>query len=133
VVVAVDQVTKSQAEQHLTHPVHLLGPLGLSLTYNSGLAFSILTGHAPVVAVIALALTAVLLGMAWRTHRTAVALALGLALGGALGNLSDRLFRGHGGAVVDFVSLRYWPTFNVADACVTVGVILLIVLLWRRP
>ena len=46
---------------------------------------------------------------------------LGLVLGGALGNLADRAFRGHHGDVVDFITLTHWPTFNVADACITVG------------
>ena len=54
-------------------------------------------------------------------------------LGGALGNLADRLFRGHHGEVVDFLTFTHWPTFNVADAAITVGVVLLLaVLLWRR-
>ncbi|HUA94033.1 MAG TPA: signal peptidase II, partial [Acidimicrobiales bacterium] len=61
------------------------------------------------------------------------AVAVGLVLGGALGNLSDRAFRGHHGDVVDFVTLTHWPTFNVADACITVGVVLLVVLYWREP
>jgi signal peptidase II len=52
-------------------------------------------------------------------------------IGGALGNLSDRVFRSHHGAVVDFIALHFWPTFNVADSCVVVGSILLVLLLWR--
>jgi signal peptidase II len=53
------------------------------------------------------------------------AVAFGLVLGGAIGNLSDRLFRGHGGGVVDFIYTRFWPTFNVADSCIVVGCFLL--------
>lgn len=130
-VVAADQTTKSLAEADLHGPVHLLGPLGLALGYNSGSAFSLFTGDAPVLAVVALALVGALVWLAWRSRSTWVSLALGLVLGGALGNLADRAFRGHGGDVVDFITLRHWPTFNVADACITVGVVLLLVLYWR--
>ncbi len=131
VVVVVDQVTKSEAEAHLHRPVHLLGPLGLGLSYNSGSAFSLFSGHAPVLAAVAVALIAVLAWAAFRAPGPGVAIAVGLVLGGALGNLVDRVARGHGGAVVDFVTLTHWPTFNVADSCITVGVVLLAVLLWR--
>lgn len=133
VVVAVDQTTKSLVEAHLQHPVHLLGPFGLGLDYNSGSAFSLFTGDAPVLVVVALLLVAVLTWLAWRARSAAMAVALGLVLGGALGNLSDRTFRTHHGAVVDFITLSHWPTFNVADASITVGIVLLLVLYWRRP
>jgi signal peptidase II len=56
-----------------------------------------------------------------------MAIGAGLVLGGAVGNLSERIVGGHGGRVPDFITLDYWPTFNVADACVTVGVIIVIV------
>ena len=59
-------------------------------------------------------------------------MALGLLLGGALGNLTDRLFRGHHGAVVDFITLTHWPTFNVADSSITIGAVLVIVFSLRR-
>jgi signal peptidase II len=83
------------------------------------------------------ALVAVLRGV----QRWPMALALGLVLGGALGNLTDRVVRGHHGAVVDFVALHFWPTFNVADSCIVVGVLLAVALSWgdergrsrRRP
>ncbi len=135
VVVAVDQVTKSVAEQELAGgPRHLVGPLSLSLTYNSGSAFSLLSGWTPLVATLAAALVGVLVVMAFRTRRPPVALALGLVIGGALSNLADRLLRGHGGAVVDFIALRFWPTFNLADAAIVLGVATLVVqALRRRP
>jgi signal peptidase II len=133
VVVALDQTSKSLAEEHLHHPVHLIGPLGLALAYNSGSAFSLFTGEAPVLVAIALVLAGVLIWLAWRARSAAVAAALGLVLGGALGNLSDRVFRGHHGQVVDFITLSHWPTFNVADSCITVGVVLLLLSYWRRP
>jgi signal peptidase II len=66
----------------------------------------------------------VVLGIvAARAHTVAQALGAGLVLGGAAGNLSERIVGAHQGQVPDFVTLTHWPTFNVADACVTVGVI----------
>ncbi len=132
-VVAADLVSKSLAEAHLHQPVHLLGPLGLDLGSNSGSAFSLFTGNAAALAVVAVVLVAVLGFLALRTRRVAVAVGLGLVLGGAVGNLADRLVRGHHGDVVDFVTLTHWPTFNVADSAITVGVVLLLVLQFRRP
>ncbi|HEX7167995.1 MAG TPA: signal peptidase II, partial [Acidimicrobiales bacterium] len=61
-----------------------------------------------------------------------MAAGLGLVLGGAVGNLADRLFRDHGGAVVDFVDLQWWPVFNVADIAISVGAVLLVVVGWRE-
>jgi signal peptidase II len=64
-----------------------------------------------------------------------MAIAIGMVLGGALGNLSDRAFRGGGGflggGVVDFVDLQWWPVFNVADSAIVVGAILLFLVQWR--
>jgi signal peptidase II len=56
---------------------------------------------------------------------------MGALLGGALGNLADRLIRHHHGAVIDFIDLRWWPVFNVADAAITVGAALLALVLFR--
>jgi signal peptidase II len=55
-----------------------------------------------------------------------LAVGAGLVLGGAVGNLSQRIAGGHGGQVPDFITMDYWPTFNVADACVTIGVIVVV-------
>jgi signal peptidase II len=77
---------------------------------------------------LAIAVVAVMIFMTGRRQPTpAVTVAMGLILGGALGNLVDRLFRHHGGAVIDFIDLQWWPVFNVADACLVVGGILLFV------
>lgn len=131
-VVAADQITKSLVEEHIHAKTHILGPLSLTIGYNSGSAFSFFTGRAPVLAVVALVLIVVLAVMAWRARSTGVAVALGLVLGGAIGNLSDRVFRGHHGAVVDFISLPRWPTFNVGDACIVTGVVLFVLFQFRR-
>ena len=129
-VVAADQVTKAVAVASLHHPVHVIGPFGLALGYNSGSAFSLFTADAPVVTAVAVVLVGVLLWLAWRAPTTRVAVAVGLVLGGAVGNLCDRAARGK---VVDFITLTHWPTFNVADAAITVGVILLAVFYLFTP
>jgi signal peptidase II len=131
-VVLVDQLTKSWAVSRLGHgPIHVLGPLDLELQRNTGSAFSLFQGQAAVLVVIAVVLVGVLLVLAGRSPTSGRAIVLGLILGGALGNLSDRLFRGGNGAVIDFIALHFWPTFNVADACIVVGCVLLIVSLLR--
>ena len=132
-VVATDQATKSLVLAHLHRPTHLLGPLGLAVGFNSGSAFSLFTGSAAVLAIVASFCIGVLALLAWRSSTGSRAALFGLILGGAVGNLADRLFRGHHGAVVDFITLSHWPTFNVADAGITIGVVLLVVAGLRGP
>ncbi len=125
-VVLVDQVTKWWAVDRLASgPVHVVWRLDLALSFNRGSAFSLFQGATPVIVAVALGLVGALLVMVWRAPTLGRAAILGLILGGALGNLADRFFRGDHGAVVDFVDVHFWPTFNVADACITVGCILL--------
>lgn len=135
VVVVADQWTKSWAQRALaTGPRHVVGPVYLVLTFNSGAAFSLGAGATPVIETVALVLVA---GVLWQSGRLArkgggwpTMLALGLLAGGALSNLGDRLFRDHHGAVIDFIQLvSWWPVFNVADAAVTVGAVTLVVAL----
>jgi signal peptidase II len=131
-VVAADQLSKSWAVDRLSQgPVHVLGPLDFELDYNTGASFSLFTGASVWLAVIAAVLVGALAVLLWRAPTRGRAAALGLVVGGALGNLSDRAFRSHHGAVVDFVALHVWPTFNVADACIVVGGILFVASLWR--
>lgn len=130
-VVVADQVTKALALHHLTHPVHVLGPFGLALQENSGSAFSLFTGDGTVLAVVAAVLAAGVAVLAWRAGSTLLAVAAGMVLGGALGNVADRVARGR---VVDFVTLSHWPTFNLADAAITVGLVIVAVcLVWGAP
>lgn len=128
-----DQVTKSLAVANLSGgAVRLLGPLELRLEYNSGVAFSLASGLTGPIIVVAVA---VVLAVAWFARRvptTLAAVGVGLVLGGAIGNLSDRLFRGHHGAVIDFIYTRYWPTFNVADSCIVCGCAVLALSLLRH-
>jgi signal peptidase II len=129
----IDQLTKSLAEQHLANgPVHLVGSLSLTLTYNRGAAFSLAQGLTGWLIVVGVVLVIVLLLASRRLPSYSAAVAVGLMLGGAVGNLSDRLFRGNHGAVIDFVASRYWPTFNLADVAIVSGAILLIVVGYRR-
>jgi signal peptidase II len=131
-VVLVDQLTKWWAVDRLTRgPIHVGWTLDLELTRNTGSAFSLFQGDAVILVVVAVVLVTGLLLLVRRWPSTGRAAVLGLIVGGALGNLSDRLFRDHHGAVVDFVALHWWPTFNVADASIVVGCALLVVSLLR--
>ncbi|HVC24278.1 MAG TPA: signal peptidase II [Acidimicrobiales bacterium] len=133
VVVAVDQVTKSLAVEHLSAgPVHVVGPISLALAYNSGIAFSIGSGLTLPIVIAVAALVGVVAWAARGASSAGATAAFGLVLGGALGNLSDRLLRGHRGAVVDFVHVGFWPTFNVADACIVCGCAALAWRMWRH-
>jgi signal peptidase II len=123
-VVLVDQLTKTWAVHRLSHgPIHVVWKLDLQLGYNSGASFGLARGWAPVIAGVALAAVVVLVAAVRHVASALLALFLGLVIGGAVGNLSDRIFRGHHGSVVDFIALHFWPTFNVADACVVVGAV----------
>jgi len=131
VVLALDQVTKIVVERELTRgeSLSVLGPLDFTLTYNDGVAFGIASGAGPLVILFALvALVALGWFVASAPPGWPTAVAGGLILGGALGNLIDRLTRGE---VVDFVSLPAWPAFNLADVSITVGVLALAVIVIR--
>ena len=134
-VVLLDQWSKVLALEHLDYgrPLKLLPVLNLTLQYNTGAAFSFLSGAGgwqrwlfSTVALVASVVIFVWLARLKRGERL-LALSLSLILGGAIGNLWDRLQLGH---VVDFVSVHYgphyFPTFNVADAAVSVGAGLMI-------
>jgi len=124
---ALDVVTKVLAVEYLRGEprIPLVGDvLSLYLTYNSGAAFSFLTGHTEVLTVVAVAATVVVLWVARRLGSTGWAIALGFLLGGVLGNLTDRLLREPGfmrGHVVDFFMLPNFPVFNVADICINIA------------
>jgi len=134
-VVAFDQATKAWALSALRDgPVGLVGGVRFNLTFNTAGAFGLGGAFVPFLAVIALGLVIFMASSGATTQRPALAVAVGLVLGGALGNLADRLFRGERwlkGAVVDFVDLRVWPVFNVADAAITCGCVLLLWVGWR--
>lgn len=134
-IVVLDQITKLIAVQQLVYgqPVPVLPSFNLTLMYNPGAAFSFLSdasGWQRWFFVAVSSIASVLL--VWWLHKLKsgqwlLALALALVLGGAVGNLIDRLWLGH---VVDFIQLYYrsfyWPAFNVADSAISVGAVLLI-------
>ncbi|MGH9297527.1 MAG: signal peptidase II [Acidimicrobiales bacterium] len=134
-VIGLDRLTKWLAVRDLAnHPVNLIGPVGFRLQYNSGIAFSIGSGLTLPIVLVAVVLVVAVAWFGRRVPTPSAAVAVGLVLGGAVGNLLDRVFGGHHGSVVDFVYTRYWPTFNVADASIVCGAALLAWLLLRaRP
>jgi signal peptidase II len=130
-VVLLDQLTKSWAVSGLEDgPISIIGDdVELRLSRNTGGAFSLFQGFTPLLAILAIVLSVVLVRAVRRTDDVVILIALSLVLGGALGNLFDRLARSPGfleGAVVDFVRVGSFPTFNVADAAITVGAVLLV-------
>ena len=139
VAVALDQWVKWLSTENLTEgePVRILGGLvHLSLLRNSGAAFSFGSSITWIFPVITLVVIGWITYMATRLRSVPWGIALGLVLGGALGNLIDRLFRAPGpfhGHVVDMISLfgpyaEYFAVFNIADSCLSVGVVLAVLL-----
>lgn len=135
----VDVVTKIVVVATLTDhpPVRLLGgALYFTLARNSGAAFSLGTGMTIVFTVLASIVVVVIIRTARKLYSTAWALSLGLVLGGATGNLIDRIFRDPApfrGAVIDFISVfnpygQVFAIFNIADSCIVVGGILAVIL-----
>lgn len=132
VILVIDQLTKTWAKSAFADepPREIIGSW-LRFTYgeNPGAAFSIFTGSGRVIALVAIGVIAFLLYLVGRSSHGGEVVALGLILGGALGNLSDRIFRGDGfldGAVIDWIDWWFIPTFNVADAALNVGVAVLL-------
>jgi len=131
VVTIFDQLTKTWAVNALDDGriVHVVSTLRMNLTYNSGMAFSQGQGLGPVIGVLALLVVVALTLSLRKSSDWRRLLATGLIIGGAVGNIVDRVFRGTGkfhGSVVDFIDLQWWPIFNVADMGVFVGAALLI-------
>jgi signal peptidase II len=136
-VIGLDQLIKWVVIQQLAGrpPLRLIGDfVELRYTTNSGGAFSLFTGAPVFFALTAIAVIGGLVYASSRTRGLPIAVALGLLLGGAFGNVLDRLLRGDHpfrGEVVDFVKIGPWPLFNLADSCIVVGGILLALLLGR--
>lgn len=119
----VDASSKAWAAADLEAPIEIAGSLSLQLSRNSGVAFGL--GQAAPTGLL-LALTGALCaGLAWAgwTGRLQPPLAVGLVLGGAVGNLLDRMV---GGSVIDMVHLTWWPTFNLADVAICSGAALIV-------
>jgi signal peptidase II len=138
-VLAADVTTKALVVAHLRpdQPVHLVGNvLEFWLTRNPGAAFSVGTGMTVIFTVIAFGVIAYIARTARKLYSVGWAIALGLLLGGATGNLGDRIFRAPGlfrGYVVDWIGVvpRYYPIFNLADSAIVCGGILTVILAMR--
>ncbi|MGA9031460.1 MAG: signal peptidase II [Sulfuricaulis sp.] len=134
VVLLFDQLTKLAATDYLAlHGEIKLAPfLSFVLVHNTGAAFGFLSGAGGwqnvFFIVVALSACVFILWMSWRLESRDMFLVIGLmlVLGGALGNLTDRLFHGY---VIDFIDVYYhvwhWPAFNVADSAITIGAVIL--------
>nr|WP_035749814.1 signal peptidase II [Parafrankia discariae] len=135
--IALDIGTKLLAVARLSGraPIEIIpGVLDLRLTRNSGAAFSLAGGATVILSLIALAVVAVVVVTARRLASVGWAFVFGAMVGGALGNLIDRLFRAPGplrGHVVDFVHIHHWPIFNVADSAIVCGGVLAVILSLR--
>ena len=132
VVVGLDQLSKHWAVSQLNdgHTVHVLWTLQFNLAFNSGMAFGGGQGLGPFIGVIAVVVVVFLLLSLRQTSGKLSVVAIGLIVGGAMGNIVDRLFREDAwlhGRVVDFIDFQWFPIFNIADMCVNVGGGLLIV------
>jgi signal peptidase II len=133
IVVAFDQATKALVESQLVpgERVEVAGPVELTLSHNSGVAFGLASGGGTrLVLLTALALGVVAYVFARDSSRPGLWAAAGLLAGGALGNLADRV---RADAVTDYVSIGSWPAFNLADVAVTAGVLLLAISYLREP
>jgi signal peptidase II len=129
VIVVVDQLTKHWAQNALSdgREVHVLWTLQFNLSFNTGMAFSRGRGLGPFIGVAALVVVVVLVVSSSKVDNRLGRFSAGMLLGGAVGNLVDRVFRGDGwlhGAVIDFIDFQWFPIFNVADIGVTVGAVL---------
>ena len=136
-VLLLDQLTKWWASDALAdRTIDLVWTLRLHLVFNTGAAFSQGEGRGALFAVLTLLVVALLVRHGVSTADPVTRIAIGAIIGGAIGNLTDRAFRGgggfFGGAVVDFIDLQWWPVFNVADSAIVVGGILVVWRGWRR-
>ncbi|MBJ7504676.1 MAG: signal peptidase II [Ilumatobacteraceae bacterium] len=137
VIVASDQLTKHWALNRLSdnRVIDLVGSLRFKLAFNKGMAFSQATGAGPIIGALGFVVVVVIVVWLRRSAQGAAAIAAGLIVGGAIGNLADRLLRGDAwlrGAVVDFIDVQWWPVFNVADAAISIGAVLMVVASLRK-
>lgn len=135
-IVVADLLTKRYAALNFDgNPVEIIpGFFGFTFVENPGGAFGVFQNGGVIIGIAALIITVVVLVALAAERPLAETIALGLVVGGAVGNLVDRFARGEGiidGAVIDWIELWWIPTFNIADASVTVAVALLLIHAWR--
>ncbi len=126
VVISLDQLTKQWSLNALNagKTIKIFWTLQLNLVFNSGMAFSQGQGVGRIIGVLAIGVVVGLLMSLRKPMSMTTIIGTGLLIGGAFGNILDRMFRGDGwmsGAVVDFIDLQWFPVFNVADSAVTIG------------
>lgn len=124
-VLGLDQLTKHTLAAGIAQGQEKRFLPGIHLVHvrNTGVAFSLFSGGGTVVLLLTLAALVALIGYLWlRPGRRGLWIPTGMLVGGALGNLIDRLRQGY---VVDFIAVKSWPVFNIADSCIVVGVIIL--------
>ena len=127
-VLVLDILTKGWAVSALSdeRDIHIFWTLHFALTHNEGMAFSTGTNIGPFIGMLAIVVIAILVATMRKQSNAMSLVATGCIVGGATGNVLDRVFRGTGfmdGAVVDFIDLRWWPVFNVADIGIVCGAI----------
>ena len=130
-VLLVDQISKALVSSSIALGASRSLLPGVTIVHaeNSGVAFSLFTGSEVAVVMVTIVIVAAVLAFfARHRHRRLVWLASGLIIGGALGNLVDRI---RTGAVTDFIQLPHWPAFNFADTSITLGVLALLAILGR--
>lgn len=122
--------TTMVVDHYLVERISLIGMLvGFERTTNAGIAFGIDIPAWILAILIPLALI-LIMHLAWKMrHQKIPAISFGLILGGAFGNIIDRLGDGY---VTDFIQIGWWPTFNIADSCITIGVLLLLFVELRK-
>ena len=128
VVLILDILTKGWAMSALSNgrDIHIFWTLHFALTHNEGMAFSTGTNVGPFIGMLAIVVIAILIFTLRKQSSVVSLVATGCIIGGAIGNVLDRVFRGSGfmdGAVVDFIDFRWWPVFNVADIGIVCGAI----------
>jgi signal peptidase II len=132
--IAADQISKAFVVAHYSghDPIRVIGSiLMVEVSRNSGAAFSFAPAATAIFALLAVAISGLIIRTAGRLRSTMWAISLGLILAGAVGNLIDRIVRSPGfgrGAVVDFIYVEHFATFNVADSCISCGAALAVLL-----
>ncbi len=125
-VIFIDQLSKTLVYDRKPD-FHVFWIFYFKYTLNSGAAFSLFSSSSVYVEWIAGVVVVVLILFAIRSVSFLQAIGFGLVIGGATSNLSDRVFRHINNSVIDFIYTKYWPTFNVADSCITIGIVLVII------
>ena len=138
-VLVLDQLSKWWAVERLrgAEPIDVVWTLRLNYAENTGMAFSAGANRGWLIGIVATGIVVALLVVSRRVTSRLQLVLIGVVVGGALGNVLDRVFRAENGfmsgAVVDFIDLQWWPIFNLADAAVVVGGILLAVTMVLEP